>query len=166
MGKSTLILDPRMGEILRAADVHWEHWHYKLWDGIGRHVHAKYSNMSDQMKQRYFNWWYVYNHYRVSSYAGSRSIYDTWAYSRLLVGPWFNYRLMSWAMKHIWYDHVFYIPIEFSLEQDGIRYSDLEFQKLHDRETKLILDFYKIPYHVITGTIEERLDQIQRILTV
>jgi|SRR3970040_646609 len=163
VGKSTLLNDPRMTEILREVDPHWDCWHYMFWDGIGRKVHTKFR-MSDRMKQRYFNYWYAYNHHYHRSYVGSRAIYDTWAYSRLLQGQWFEYRLMSWAVKNVWYDHVFYVPIEFPLEQDGIRYTDPEFQKQHDRETRLILDFYKIPYHTLTGSVDDRLDQIQHVL--
>ena len=80
-----------------------------------------------------------------------------------MVGPWFNHRLFSWAFRHIHYDHLFFLPVEFVLEEDGVRYSS-ELQTLHEDETKLVLDYYHIPYHTLTGTVQDRVDQMARIL--
>lgn len=137
---------------------------HKLYDGIGRSVHTDLrKDWSLKRKQRYFNRWFIWRHYWTKSFISSRSIYDTYAYSRLMVGLWFNHRLFSWAIKHIHYDYVFYLPIEFVLEEDGVRYSS-ELQEQHDNETKLILDYNHIPYHTLTGTVQDRVDQLAGIL--
>lgn len=166
VGKSTLFLHPEVQEALRQIEPHWEKKHYRSWDGVGRYVHTKLNWLGERNKQRYFNRWYTYRHFYHRYFSGSRSIYDTYAYSRLLQGQWFDHQLMIWGARHVWYDHVFYIPIEFALQPDGIRYEDLSFQILHDRETRLIMDYCKVPYHTISGTVEERVAQIQTILGV
>jgi nicotinamide riboside kinase len=58
------------------------------------------------------------------------------------------------------YDLVFYIPIEFPLEKDGVRFEDDEYQKIIDLQIIKYLKRYKIPYITLTGTLEERLKQI------
>jgi nicotinamide riboside kinase len=59
---------------------------------------------------------------------------------------------------------VFYIPIEFPLVDDGVRFSNQGDQILID---KLILDFlntHQIQYVQLTGSVEERLNQIEKYL--
>ncbi len=154
-GKSTLV------DILKGLP---ELNGYKVYDGIGRAVHTgPKKNRSLKRKQRYFNWYYAWHHYWSKNFIASRSIYDTFGYSRLMVEPQFNHRLFTWAIKHIHYDYLFYLPVEFSLEEDGVRYGS-ELQEMHDKETKLILDYHHIPYHEITGTVDERLGQIGTVL--
>ncbi len=154
-GKSTLV------GILRNLP---ELTDYKVYDGVGRSVHTgSKKNQSLKRKQRYFNRWYVWRHYWSKNFIGSRSIYDTYAYSRLMVDLQFNRRLFTWAIKHIHYDYLFYLPVEFELEVDGIRYGS-ELQELHDKETKLVMDYHHIPYHTLTGSVQERLDQMGIIL--
>lgn len=58
------------------------------------------------------------------------------------------------------YDHIFYIPIEFALVDDGLRSMNPEFQKAIDTRYKQYLDESGIQYHTITWSIEERLSQI------
>jgi len=158
-GKSTLLY-----EVLTLTHPHGL-GKARIFNGIGRRIHAQ-KKWTEKNKQRYFDYWYVWNHYWNKNFIGSRSIYDTWAYARLGIGLDFNRRLFNWAIRHINYDFVFYVPIEFPLEKDGIRYEDTEFQILHDRETKMILDYYYIPYHTITGSIYQRISQVRTILNV
>ncbi len=154
-GKSTLV------EVLQNRP---ELIGHSIYDGIGRLVHTGVKkDWSLKRKQRVFNRWYVWNHYWSKNFVGSRSIFDTYAYSRIMVGPWFNHRLYSWAIRHIYYDYLFYLPIEFPLEDDGVRYG-LEIQEQHDRETRLILDYHHIPYHTLTGSVQDRVDQMAAIL--
>lgn len=164
VGKTVLLQELVTRGIFEKADPRFCHWNYMIFDGIGRRVHTK--RWSEKSKQRYFNYWYVWNHYIYRNFVGSRSIYDTWAYSRLGIGLDFNRHLFNWAVRHITYDFVFYIPIEFPLVEDGIRYTDTEFQILHDKETKLILEYHHIPYHKISGSVSQRIDQVRTILNV
>lgn len=52
--------------------------------------------------------------------------------------------------------NIFYLPIEFPLIDDGIRYSDPEFQKKYDEKIREIITRYSLYYDSITGTVEKR----------
>lgn len=54
------------------------------------------------------------------------------------------------------YDLIFYLPIEFSLEDDGLRSLDPEFQKKVDREFRGLLKKKKIKFVEVQGTVKER----------
>ena len=69
--------------------------------------------------------------------------------------------LSSWAINNTIFC---YIPIEFPIVDDGVRPTDVEFQKKIDDNLKFYLDLYKIKYERISGTIEERVLQIENIL--
>lgn len=59
---------------------------------------------------------------------------------------------------------VVYLPIEFPVVDDGIRSSDKVFQQDIDRKIVQFLNNYKIPYIVITGTVEERIEKIKEVI--
>jgi predicted ATPase len=63
------------------------------------------------------------------------------------------------------YQEVFYIPIEFAIESDGVRQTDIEFQKAID---SIILDKIKEirgnNFVSVTGSIEERSKKIKNLL--
>lgn len=62
------------------------------------------------------------------------------------------------------YDFVFYLPIEFPMEEDGIRSIDPEFQKEIDRRFRKCLDELSVRYIILSGTIEDRIKQaLERI---
>lgn len=54
-----------------------------------------------------------------------------------------------------------YVPIEFPLEDDGTRSIDPEFQKKIDFLIKNLLETSGIKYITVTGSVEERLAQIE-----
>jgi nicotinamide riboside kinase len=58
------------------------------------------------------------------------------------------------------YDIVFYIPIEFQPVKDGYRFEDGSFQKEIDDRLKRLLNEFHQPYITITGSVEDRKDQI------
>ena len=61
--------------------------------------------------------------------------------------------------KNIRYDYVFYLPIEFTIEDDGIRSTNIEFQKkVDERYLELIRD-WSIDHTILTGSVEDRLSQ-------
>jgi nicotinamide riboside kinase len=137
---------------------------YKVFDGIGRKVHKK--NWSEKRKQRYINYWYVYNHYMYRNFLASRSIVDTYAYSRVLISPKYHRRLFNWAIDHIMYDYLFYIPVEFDIVDDGERYVSKGLQTIHDQEIRNILNWYHLPYYEVSGSIQERLTTVKEVLNV
>ena len=59
---------------------------------------------------------------------------------------------------------IVYLPIEFEVEDDGVRSIDKAFQMKIDFLIKNLLDTAKIPYITATGTVEERVAQIEAVL--
>lgn len=57
-----------------------------------------------------------------------------------------------------------YLPIEFPIEEDGVRNTDIENQKEIDFLIKNILDTSEVPYITVTGTVEERVKKIEEAL--
>jgi thymidylate synthase len=54
------------------------------------------------------------------------------------------------------YDMIFYIPVEFSPVDDGVREADLEFQEAIDRGIRAFLQTHRLKFVAIRGTVEER----------
>lgn len=134
-----------------------------VFDSYGRKLNTP---LYTKEAQRQFNYWYVYNHYFTYSFISARSIYDTWVYSRSTAGFWYHNYLFNWAVKHINYDYVFYLPVEFPLVKDGIRPEDENYQLAFDKDLKLLLDFFHIPYITLSGSIEDRLNKIKLVINI
>ncbi len=60
------------------------------------------------------------------------------------------------ALKNQSYNHVFYIHPEFPIEDDGVRSTNIEFQKSVDDYYKQFLIENDIPFTILTWSIEER----------
>lgn len=58
-----------------------------------------------------------------------------------------------------------YFPIEFGVVDDGVRSTNEEFRNYIDVQIKAILDRYVRDYYTITGTVNDRIKQIESILT-
>jgi nicotinamide riboside kinase len=59
---------------------------------------------------------------------------------------------------------IIYIPIEFGLENDGLRFTDNEYQQYIDETLVDLLHKYNLKFITITGTVKERLKQIKQII--
>jgi nicotinamide riboside kinase len=59
---------------------------------------------------------------------------------------------------------VVYTPIEFEIEDDGVRSVDELYQEKIDFFIKNILDTAEIKYITVTGTVEERVAQVEKAL--
>jgi nicotinamide riboside kinase len=59
---------------------------------------------------------------------------------------------------------IIYIPIEFGLENDGLRFATNEYQKYIDETLVDLMHKYNLKYITITGTVEERLNQISKVI--
>jgi len=57
------------------------------------------------------------------------------------------------------YDFVFYLPIEFPMEEDGVRSPDPGFQRDIDLRFKECLAEFGVKYIVLSGSVEERVKQ-------
>ena len=62
------------------------------------------------------------------------------------------------------YDFIFYLPIEFSMEHDGKRSDDEEFQKKIDMLYKAYLEEHGMTFVVVSGAPEERVEQAVRYI--
>ena len=71
-------------------------------------------------------------------------------------------KLYEWAMNDLPGYEVFYVPREFACEKDGIRYQDEDFAQVVDQKIKNFLDIMNVPYKVITGDIQSRVDKVKR----
>jgi hypothetical protein len=74
-------------------------------------------------------------------------------------------RLCLFEYEHFSGRFVFYIPIEFPLEKDGVREEDFQFQRDVDKEIKKLLDqFYLGRYEMVIGSVNERVKRVKYIL--
>lgn len=64
------------------------------------------------------------------------------------------------------YDYVFYIsPDGVPMEDNGVRETDLEYRKEIDETIQKLLFKHRPVFHTVSGTTEERIAQIMKILT-
>lgn len=101
----------------------------------------------------------------MEDFISDRTVIDVLAYANTMCRPSMTARLKEMVELHLEtnpYDLVFYIPIEFPLEKDGIRFEYEHYQKIIDLQILKYLKRYKIPYITLTGTVEERLRKIEQ----
>jgi len=102
-----------------------------------------------------------------------RSIIDVMAFTNLSKSISLDEKLSfcDYASNFIsLYDHIFYIsPEGVELEDNGVRVVDAEYRDQIDIEIKYLLSTYgsKInKFHVISGTVEERIEQVKQALSL
>lgn len=59
---------------------------------------------------------------------------------------------------------IFYCPIEFEAESDGVRDTDEEYRKFIDEKIKRDLLSHGIRFHELHGSVEERMETIKSVL--
>ncbi len=103
-------------------------------------------------------------------FVGDRSLVDVMAYAGwVLDNQEWRKEMLLWdecvklAERRLrtGYSHVFYLPIEFPIVLDGLRPDDPAFQKEIDERIVTLLRSHDIDYTTLTGTVEERLAQIE-----
>lgn len=57
-----------------------------------------------------------------------------------------------------------YLPIEFGIENDGVRPTDVEFQKQVDESMRKLIYAFGIAPRVVSGTVDERLETILKYI--
>ena len=93
-----------------------------------------------------------------------RTLFDVLAYSMDL--PCYKQLLLQ-AIKHLKtrpYTHVFYIPIEFTLESDWVRHTCEKYRSLIDKRILKLLNELSIPYYTITWSVDERIEKIKALI--
>ncbi|MFN2614160.1 MAG: AAA family ATPase [Actinomycetota bacterium] len=112
-----------------------------------------------------------YNELTHPHFVGDRSLVDVMAYAswvldnqprRLENALWDVCEQIAEYQLRSQYTHVFYLPIEFPIVPDGLRPMDTEFQNDIDHRVRSILERYDVGYRPLTGTVEERLDELVR----
>ncbi|PIU42974.1 MAG: hypothetical protein CO034_00565 [Parcubacteria group bacterium CG_4_9_14_0_2_um_filter_35_11] len=94
------------------------------------------------------------------SWVADKSLFDYVVYGDLVLKDEDVKKVIRKIVQRVVrYDFVFYLPIEFPMEEDGIRSIDPEFQKEIDRRFRKCLDEFNIKYIVLSGSIEERVKQ-------
>lgn len=94
-------------------------------------------------------------------FIADRGMIDILAYCMVLFED--NSDLLNYVNKWLskaQYDIVFYLPIEFPIEDDGVRTTDKEFQKKIDEAVRFILKSSPFKWYEIRGTREERLNKV------
>lgn len=99
-----------------------------------------------------------------------RTVVDHLAYSSVLFPETtltIEYRVVLEAVR-AWvseYDAIFKLPIEFAVEDDGVRESDVKFQNEIDRKIDELYSLFDVSPVVVTGSVEQRADQINKSLS-
>jgi len=102
------------------------------------------------------------------SWVADRCGIDLLAYIQYLFSQ--EIKLIEFATKTLVpkfsnYDLVIYLPSgEFAIEYDGLRTTDIKFQKDIDNQIRDILEKYKIQFIKIIGSPKERLVKVKKIL--
>lgn len=103
------------------------------------------------------------------AFVGDRSLIDSMAYAGWVLANqapqkemalWVECERLAERRLRTNYSHVFYLPIEFPIVLDGLRPDDPSFQKEIDERILDILSTHSVRYETLTGSIEERLAQI------
>lgn len=110
--------------------------------------------------------WAFLNYVQHKNVISSRSPLDAYVYSKLF-SPLLDVKdqLDIFQQNIDKVENVFYIPIEFNIVDDGVRFLDIEIQKQVDTEIRNL--FSLIPtekLHVLTGAVEERLSQFNSLI--
>lgn len=62
------------------------------------------------------------------------------------------------------HDHIFYFKTEFENVLDGVRIDDKDYRVQVENNIEDILERYEIDYTIISGTVEERVQQINEVI--
>jgi hypothetical protein len=106
--------------------------------------------ITEQVREEYLNQW---------SYITDNSLITVLAYSyfKLKEDEYKRYyNRVKEFLEYYPYTKVFYIPIEYEIEDDNFRYTDKEFQKQINQKIIEILIDLKINFIIVTWTLEER----------
>lgn len=110
----------------------------------------------------------MYEEITLEEFVSDRTLLDVVAYGSLLVESKEDSLKDSYFINAIGnitqeiinshYTVVFYIPVEFEPEDDGVRNTDSSWQKEVDKRIVELLDAFNVDYFPITGSKSERID--------
>jgi nicotinamide riboside kinase len=114
------------------------------------------------------------NEISTEEFVGDRSMIDVMAYAGWVLDNrertkefylWDECVRLAERTLRTAYSHVFYLPIEFPIVLDGLRPDDPEFQKDIDERLLRLLKSHDIDYETVTGSIDERIEKIEKVLS-
>jgi nicotinamide riboside kinase len=110
----------------------------------------------------------MYEEITLEEFVSDRTLLDVIAYGSLLLeskedslkDSYFINALgnITQEIVHSHYSIMFYIPVEFGPEDDGVRNTDAAWQRQVDARMVELLDAFGIDYFPITGSKQERID--------
>lgn len=100
----------------------------------------------------------------LDSFISDRSVYDNLAYAQVLCEDLSQQILESILNTHDWYDNVFYVPIEFELKSDWVRFEEQDFQKTIDETILHIVKLLNIPIIEVKWSLAQRKEIIESYL--
>ena len=160
-GKTTLV------NILKS-----EYPNYKIATNSTRDMHArgvKINKEGDAESQRILMDWHLRN-LENDDFIADRCILDILCYTRYLASigripvDFLDEQENTVAFDVDLYDKVFYIEPEFKVYADGIRSDDDKYQDDVAENFRYYIKMFEIPVIKLTGTVEERIEQIHREL--
>ncbi len=113
------------------------------------------------------------NELATPEFVGDRSLIDVMAYAGWVLDNqprtkeralWDECVRLAERRLRTSYSHVFYLPIEFPIVLDGLRPDDPDFQREIDDRILTLLRANDIEHETITGTVEERIEAIEKVL--
>lgn len=94
-------------------------------------------------------------------FVGDKCIFDYYVYAEALnMDREMTNVIKKIALQTHAYDHVFFIKPEFPIEDDGLRSTNVEFQSIVHGVYENFLQEHNIPYTQLTGSVEERMEQV------
>ena len=113
------------------------------------------------------------NELGTEEFVGDRSLIDVMAYAGWVLDNqertkemylWDECLRLAERRLRRSYSHIFYLPIEFPIVLDGLRPDDPAFQKDIDERVLSLLHGHDLDYVTLTGSVEDRLTQIDEHL--
>ena len=110
------------------------------------------------------------NEISTRQFVGDRSLIDVMAYAgwvldnqprRKEMALWEECERLAERALRSSYSHVFYLPIEFPIVLDGLRPDDPAFQREIDHRIVGLLKSHDLHFETVTGSVEERMEQIE-----
>lgn len=132
----------------------------------------RFNNDSDNHSQKCIFDAYERQLTSLDNYIAERSLIDVYAYTLHQVkngkcSPTLAETQLSHIQKFIHNNPdavYFYVPIEFEIQQDGIRSIDKQFQQEIDKQIRSTLIHEGCHFFTVTGTVEERVKFIEYVV--
>ena len=94
----------------------------------------------------------------MESFISDRTVFDNLAYSKVISEE--LYKELKDLCCNQTYDKIFFVPIEFDLEDDWVRFTDRKFQLDIQNSILQILSDTSTPFEIVSGSREQRVSKI------